>query len=74
MAISSVGEALMQTCVPQNLGLQHITRKNVIKKHTRPLAQTIFGNVANAQAISVLEGTLYLKICNSSENVITRML
>ena len=73
-AISSVGEALKQTCVPQNLGLQHITRKNVIKKHTRPLAQTIFGNVANAQAILVLEGTLYLKICNSSENVSTRML
>jgi hypothetical protein len=25
-AISSVGEALMQTCVPQNLGLQHIEK------------------------------------------------
>ena len=63
-----MGEALKQTCVPQNLGLQHITRKDVIKKHTRPLVQTIFGNVTNSQAIVVLDGThIYIYIVDVVE-------
>ena len=55
--ISSVREALIQTFVPRNLGLQHITREDVIQKHTRPLAQTTFGDERNSQAILVLDGT-----------------
>jgi hypothetical protein len=52
----------MQTFVPQNLGLQHITHEDVIKKHTRPLAQTIFGDVTNSQAILVLDERIYIYI------------
>ena len=59
-AIASVREALMQMFVPQNLGLQHITHEDVIKKHTRPLAQTIFGDVTNSQAILVLDERIYI--------------
>lgn len=44
-AISSVRQALMITFVPNYLGLQHISRETVINQHTRPLAQSIFGNV-----------------------------
>jgi hypothetical protein len=50
----------MQMFVPQNLGLQHITHEDVIKKHTRPLAQTIFGDVMNSQAILVLDERIYI--------------
>ena len=55
--ISSVREALIQTFVPRNLGLQHITREDVIQKHTRPLAQTIFSDATNSLAKLVLDGT-----------------
>jgi hypothetical protein len=51
----------MQMFVPQNLGLQHITHEDVIKKHTRPLAQTIFGDVTNSQAILVLDERIYIQ-------------
>ena len=56
-AISSVRQALMQTFVSQNLGLRHITREDVIRNHTRPLAQTLFGDITESQAIVVLDGT-----------------
>jgi hypothetical protein len=56
-AISSVRQALMQTFVSQNLGLGHITREDVIRNHTRPLAQTLFGDITESQAIVVFDGT-----------------
>jgi hypothetical protein len=46
-----VRQALMQTFVSQNLGLRHITREDVIRNHTRPLAQTLFGDITESQAI-----------------------
>ena len=56
--------------MPQNLGLQHITHEDVIKKHTRPLAQTIFGDVTNSQAILVLDERIYIYIYIYSKVVI----
>ena len=52
-AISSVRKALMNQFVPSKLGFSHITREEVIRNHTRPLAQSLFGD--NTQAIIVLE-------------------
>lgn len=56
-AVSSVRLALMKKFVPQHLGLQHISREEIIRNHTRPLAQTLFGDLGNTQAIIVLDGT-----------------
>ena len=45
----------MKNFVPRNFGLQHITREAVINSHTRPLAQSLFGNLN--QVTAVLDGT-----------------
>jgi hypothetical protein len=42
-AISSVRKALMNQFVPSNLGCSHTTREEVIRNHTRPLAQSLLG-------------------------------
>uniref|UniRef100_K1PVU3 Uncharacterized protein n=1 Tax=Magallana gigas TaxID=29159 RepID=K1PVU3_MAGGI len=42
-AVSSARRSLMSDFVPHNLGFGHISREDVIAKHTRPLAQeTVF--------------------------------
>lgn len=55
-AISVVRRTLMETFVPNNVGFQHISREDVINKHTRPLAESLFGGTGT-QAILVLDGT-----------------
>ena len=50
-AISSVRKALMNQFVPSHLGFSHTTQEEVIRNHTRPLAQSLFGD--NTQAIIV---------------------
>ena len=62
-AISSIRNALMQSFVPENVGFQHISRDDVIKYHTTPLAKTLFGDISESQAILVLDGTyIYIYI------------
>ncbi|XP_033756201.1 uncharacterized protein LOC117338945 [Pecten maximus] len=56
-AIHSAREALCVNFVPKFLGFQHISREKVISKHTRPLAQELFGNFSNPPAILVIDGT-----------------
>ncbi|CAC5373715.1 unnamed protein product [Mytilus coruscus] len=56
-AFNSVRQAFMSEFVPANLGFQHISREEVIQKHTRPLAQSMFGEIASNNAILVLDGT-----------------
>lgn len=68
-AISSVRKALMNQFVPSKLGFSHITREEVIRNHTRPLAQSLFGD--NTQAIIVLDGT-YIFIEKSNNFVFQR--
>nr|XP_022290376.1 LOW QUALITY PROTEIN: uncharacterized protein LOC111102014 [Crassostrea virginica] len=65
-AIASVRQSLVASFVPQNLGLQHVSREEVIEKHTRPLAQTLFGSLHNSEAILVLDGTyIYIQKSNN---------
>ncbi|CAC5415677.1 unnamed protein product [Mytilus coruscus] len=56
-AFNSVRQAFMSEFVPANLGFQHISREEVIQKHTRPLAQSMFGGITSNNAILVLDGT-----------------
>lgn len=64
-AIASVRKNLMQTFTQDNIGFQHISRKQVIDHHTRPLAQTLFGD-GLSPAILVIDGT-YIYIQKSSK-------
>ena len=65
-AVSSVRKTLAATFVPHFLGFNHISRETVISDHTRPLAQTIFGDISNSQAILVLDGTyIYIQKSNN---------
>ncbi|XP_062603051.1 uncharacterized protein LOC134264781 [Saccostrea cucullata] len=64
-AISSVRKNLRQTFVPSNIGFHHVTREQVIQDHTRPLAQTLFGEHC-LPAILVIDGT-YLYIQKSNQ-------
>ncbi|CAC5392908.1 unnamed protein product [Mytilus coruscus] len=61
-AISPVRKTLYIHFVPEYLGLQHIYRKEAIKDHTRPLAQSLLGNNTGNQAILVLDGTYIKKV------------
>ncbi|VDI01203.1 Hypothetical predicted protein [Mytilus galloprovincialis] len=64
-AVTTVRKNLMQTFVPKHLGFNHISRENLIENHTRPLAQTLFGNEFNP-AILVIDGT-YIYIQKSGQ-------
>ncbi|XP_056014968.1 uncharacterized protein LOC125654892 [Ostrea edulis] len=65
-AIASVRQSLVCSFVPQNLGLQHISREEVIGKHTRSLAHTLFGSSRNTEAVLVLDGTyIYIQKSNN---------
>ncbi|XP_021351029.1 uncharacterized protein LOC110454009 isoform X2 [Mizuhopecten yessoensis] len=69
-AISSARIALMKDFVPSNLGFQHVSRQDVISKHTRPLAQTLFGGLMEP-AILVIDGT-YIYIQKSGQFMFQR--
>ena len=65
-AVKSVRSALMKCFVPHFLGLQHISREEIIENHTRPLAQELFGSFTDHKAIAVLDGTyIYIQKSNN---------
>ncbi|XP_060552147.1 uncharacterized protein LOC132713522 [Ruditapes philippinarum] len=64
-AIHSARQALCDIIVPAHLGFEHVTREEIIQKHTRKLAQDLLAE-SNDQAILVLDGT-YIYI-NKSNN------
>ena len=64
-AVNSARVALSHDFVPFNVGFQHISRQEVIDKHTRPIAQTLFGVEGNPPAILVIDGT-YVDIQKST--------
>ena len=69
-AVSAVREALATNFVPHFLGFDHISRSDVIEKHSRPLAPNVFGN--GREAIFVLNGTyIYLQKSFSSKGGFT---
>lgn len=48
--------------VPKNLGFQHVSRDDVIREHTRPLAKELICSMTDNPAILVLDGTyVYLQ-------------
>ncbi|KAK3109068.1 hypothetical protein FSP39_022182 [Pinctada imbricata] len=55
-AIATVRKTLSASFVPYYIGFQHISRQDVITKHTRPLAEQIFGE-NGLQVVLVLDGT-----------------
>ena len=60
LIISSARDALVQHFVPNYLGLRHLTREEVIEKHTSPIASRLLTEGRNP-CILVLDGT-YLSI------------
>lgn len=64
-AITSARNAIVHDFVPSYLGFQHVSRKEVIEQHTRPLAQTLFGGLMKP-AILVIDGT-YIYIQKSGQ-------
>ena len=60
--ISSARVALAQHFVPVYLGLSHITRQDVINKHTSPIANRLLAE-GRDPCILVLDGTyLYIQV------------
>ena len=55
----------MKSFVPANLGFPHVTRQDVIEKHTRPLARDLIARGAD-KAVLVLDGT-YIYIQRSAD-------
>lgn len=55
-ALATVRQALMRSFVPLYLGLESVTREEIIKSHTRALAKTLF-DVGENELILVLDGT-----------------
>lgn len=55
-SVSPARKYLIDNFVPSNLGFQHVSREEVINTHTRPLAQSLFGNYLKP-AILVVDGT-----------------
>ncbi|CAF1173234.1 unnamed protein product [Didymodactylos carnosus] len=69
--LDSTCSALGQYFVPKHLGFGHITRTDVIQKHTRPLAQQLLVDDDPTKAIIILDGT-YVCIQKSHNNVLQR--
>lgn len=72
-AIASVRKCLMSQFVPRHLGLDHISREELIANHTRPLAQSLFTSDSgdSAKLILVLDGT-YIYIQKSQNYTFQR--
>ena len=69
--LDSACSALTKYFVPKHLGFQHITRTDVILKHTRPLAQQLLADDDPTKAIIILDGT-YVYIQKSYNNTLQR--
>ncbi|CAF3854928.1 unnamed protein product [Rotaria sp. Silwood1] len=69
--LESANIALTQHFVSKYLGFHHITREQVLKEHTRPLAQQLLADNDANKAIIILDGT-YVYIQKSSNNLLQR--
>ncbi|CAF3390049.1 unnamed protein product [Rotaria sp. Silwood2] len=68
--IHSARKALVAHFVPRFLGFQHISRREVIDWHTRPLAMELLSDQPD-RAILILDGT-YIYCQKSANNVLQR--
>ena len=69
--LESANNALTQYFVPKCLGFHHITREQVLKQHTRPLAQQRLANDNPNKTIIILDGT-YVYVQKSANNLLQR--
>ncbi|CAF4595829.1 unnamed protein product, partial [Rotaria socialis] len=69
--LDSARTSLMEHFVPRYLGFQHISRQDVIDKHTRPLAARLFTKPGDNNAILILDGT-YVYAQKSANNIVQR--
>ena len=69
--LESANNALTQYFVPKYLGFHRITREQVLKQHTRPLAQQLLANDNPNKAIIILDGT-YVYMQKSANNLLQR--
>ena len=64
-AIKSARSALMSTFVPQNLGFNHINRREIIEQHTSSIARDLMCDGKSDKAIIVVDGTyVYIQVNN----------
>ncbi|CAF1585446.1 unnamed protein product [Didymodactylos carnosus] len=68
--IHSARKALIEHFVPHFLGFEHITRRDVIDIHTRPLADLLLSDQPG-RVILILDGT-YIYFQKSANNVLQR--
>ncbi|CAF4655771.1 unnamed protein product [Rotaria sp. Silwood2] len=69
--LESARVSLMDYFVPRHLGFEHISRRDVIDTHTRPLAKRLFTNPGDDKAILILDGT-YIYVQKSANNIVQR--
>jgi hypothetical protein len=66
-AVHTIRQAFMRSFVPLYLGFESITREQIIKDHTRPLAKTLLGGDDDG-LILVLDGTyIYIYIYSKKQ-------
>ena len=64
-AIKSARGALVSTFVPQNLGFNHISRREIIEQHTSRIACGLMCDGKSDKVIIVVDGTyIYIHVNN----------
>ena len=64
-AIESARTALMQNFVPNNLGFNHVTRRQIIDEHTSTISRELMCGGESDRAILVADGTyIYIQVTN----------
>ena len=62
-AIESARAALMQNFVPDNLGFNHVTRREIIDEHTSAISRELMCDAESDRAILVADGTyIYIQV------------
>ncbi|CAF0987348.1 unnamed protein product [Rotaria sordida] len=69
--IDSARTAIIKHFVPKYLGFSHLTRRELIDNHTRPLAKLLFDQPGEDKAIIILDGT-YIYVQKSGNNLLQR--
>lgn len=63
--INSARKALVEDFVPYNLGFGHVTRQELIERHTTTIARELMCGGGDDTAIVVIDGTyIYIQVRN----------
>jgi hypothetical protein len=64
--IDSARQAILKTFVPNHLGFGHVTRQDVIDRHTTTIARELMCGGSSSTAIVVIDGSyIYIQVRNS---------